>query len=126
MTDKIEVYVRTRKIIVGQYATGPVSDGMADHWCFARKNLQKEKTMSESEKQAVEVVSEFAKERDLQVEVCDVSTFKGKLKASANGIVETPTIRIGNNRMTGEKTSHELRSKLESYFNAEVCTCEDR
>jgi len=118
MIDKIQVYVRKRKTVVGQVAIGPVSDGTYHHACLSRKMLEYEKVASETDRAALEAVNNFAHERNLRVEVLDISTFKGKLKAYLKGIDKTPVITVGKNIIEGEQTPQLLRSKLESYLTA--------
>jgi len=110
MADKIEVYIRNKEFLVQRiFVRGP-----SDHPCMDRESLIYERSMPDVDRLALEVVNDFAKEKDLQVEVCDVSTFKGKLKASLKGIDRTPTIIICKSRIEGELASELLRSKLES------------
>ena len=108
MAGKIEVYIRNKEVPVQRtFVRGP-----PDHPCLDKESLIYERIMPDVDWLALEVVNDFAKEKDLQVEVCDVSTFKGKLKASLKGIDKTPTIIIGKSRIEGD--SELLRSKLES------------
>ena len=114
MVEKIEVYVRNEEVVTGQAVIGrPV----AGHWCTAKETLKTQKVTPEADRLALEVVNEFAKERDLCVEVYDVSSFKGKIKASLKGVKTTPTIIIGNRKIEGEHTSRSLRNKLKSYLS---------
>jgi 5,10-methylene-tetrahydrofolate dehydrogenase/methenyl tetrahydrofolate cyclohydrolase len=112
--NKIEVYVRKEKTLVGQYVSEPLSDGVMKHYCFSKKVLEYEKAMPEADKLALEVVNKFAEAKSLKVEVLDVSTLKGKLKASFKGIRKTPVVIVGRSRIEGEQTSKLLKSKLES------------
>ena len=110
MAGKIEVYIRNKEVPVRRtFVRGP-----SDHPCLDTESLIHERIMPDVDRLALEVVNNFAKEKGLQVEVCDVSTFKGKLKASVKGIDKTPTIIIGKSRIEGELASELLRSKLES------------
>lgn len=118
MVDKIEVYIRNEEVVTGQAIIGrPMSDGVSMHYCTAKETLKTEKVMSEASRLALEVANEFAKEKGLNVEVYDVSTFKGKLKAILRGIKTTPAIIIGKARIEGEHSSELLKSKLKSHFN---------
>jgi hypothetical protein len=115
--DRIEVYVRSEKVITGQRITEPLSDGVVKHQCFSKKVLDTEKVMPEVDKQVLETVKEFAKERSLSVEVYDVSSYKGKLKTVLKGIKKTPTIVIGTSRIEGDFTPSVLKNKLDSCLN---------
>lgn len=112
MIDKIKVYVRNEEAPVG---TGFVR-GPPDHPCLDVNIVKTERVIPETDRLALEVVNEFAREKGLQVEVCDVSTLKGKLKASLRGINKTPVVLIGKGRIEGEHDLELLRTKLESYF----------
>jgi len=116
MIDKIEVYIKTEKIITGQRVTEPISDGVMKHYCLSKKLLETEKVTPEADKLTLEVVNAFANEKGLDVEVCDMSTPKGKLKAMLKGIKTTPAIIIGELRIEGEHVSEPLKNKLEHYF----------
>ena len=115
MGNQIQVYVKKEKNITGQYNTGPVSDGITDHWCLARTITEYETMMLEADRLALNVVNQFASERDVQVKVYDVSTFKGKLMARLRGINKTPVIIVGNEKIE-DASSELLKRKLESWF----------
>jgi hypothetical protein len=110
MAGKIEVYIRNKEVLVQRtFVRGP-----SDHPCMDKESLIYERVMPDVDRLTLEVVTDFAKEKGLQVEICDISTFKGKLKASVKGINKTPTVIIGKSRIEGEFASELLRSKLES------------
>jgi hypothetical protein len=122
MADKIEIYVRKEEVVTGEavYETfseassaisGP-TDGMVPTRTVAR-GVKTEKVMPEADRTAVEVVKRFADERGLQVEICSVSTFIGRLKARQKGVKTTPTIVIGKFRIEGELAPELLRNRLE-------------
>jgi hypothetical protein len=98
MIDKVEVYVRNEEVVVGQTIIGrPI----ADHWCTAKDTLKTEKVMPETDRIALEVVNEIAREKGIKVEVFDVSSFRGNLKAKSMGVKKTPTVVIGKNKIEG-------------------------
>lgn len=98
MCDRIEVYVKNEEVVVGKDMIGrPV----AGHWCTAKDTLKTEKVMPEADRAALEVVNKVAEEKGVNVEVVDVSTFFGRLKAKRAGVKETPTIIIGKNKIEG-------------------------
>jgi len=114
MVEKIEVYVRNEEVVTGQAVIGrPV----AGHWCTAKETLKAQKVMPEADRLTLKIVTEFAREKALRLEVYDVSIFKGKLKASLKGVKTTPTIIIGSRKIEGEHASGSLRSKLQSYLS---------
>jgi hypothetical protein len=115
MADKIEVYVKSEKKLVGEYSSGPISDGVMTHTCLSKKMLEYEKALPEADKKALEFINDFAERKGLLVEVTDVSTFKGKLKASSKGVKKTPTIVVGQERIE-ESDLKLLRDRLESHF----------
>jgi protein-disulfide isomerase len=57
--------------------------------------------MPEADRLALEIVREIAKEKGIKVEVFDISSFKGKLKAKFASVKETPTIVVGNRKIEG-------------------------
>jgi hypothetical protein len=116
MTEKIEVYVKRGKKLVGEYFSAPISDGVMTHSCLSKKMLEYERALPEAEKRVLELVNEFADEKGLQVEVIDTSTIKGKLKATMRGIDKTPAVTIGDERIEEQSNMDRLKEKLESHF----------
>jgi hypothetical protein len=70
--------------------------------------------MPESDESALKCAREVAASKGLRIEVCDIDTFGGKVKARMRGVRVTPTIIICNSRSEGESTLEQLKSKLES------------
>ncbi|MGB9693405.1 MAG: hypothetical protein ACPLYF_01025 [Fervidobacterium sp.] len=99
MFDKVVVFVKNEEVVVGKTVIGfPIPEhGM----CSWKDTVKTEKVMSEADRIALEVVNEVAREKGVKVEVIDVSTFLGKLKAKRAGVKETPTIIIGENKIEG-------------------------
>lgn len=99
MHDKVKVYIKNEEVAVGKAVIGfPIPDhGM----CSWKDTLKTEKVMPEADRIALEVVREVARKMNVEVEVIDISTFWGKLKAKIAGIKETPTIIIGEKKIEG-------------------------
>lgn len=117
MTGKIEVYIRNEEVVTGQAIVGrPISDGVTMHYCTATETLKTTKVTPEADRVALEIVNKFAQENGLHVEVHDVSSFKGKLKAKLRGVKTTPTIVVGNQKIEAEQTLESLKNVLESCF----------
>lgn len=115
--ETIEVYIRTEEVLTSKAIMGrPISDGVTTHYCTIRETAKKEKIMPEADRFALEVVKEFADSKGVRLEVCDVSTFRGKLRARSKGIKAIPTILVGGVRIEGEQVSKPSRSILESCF----------
>jgi hypothetical protein len=115
MVDKIEVYIRSEEVITGEAVGGRV---VAEHGCTVIRGSKTDKVMSEADRTALEVASQFAHERGLQVAVCNLGTFAGRVKARQKGIKTTPTIVIGASRIEGELAPELLRTKMESALKA--------
>ncbi|MEM2292068.1 MAG: hypothetical protein QXX41_02225 [Nitrososphaerota archaeon] len=100
MLDKIEVFVKTEEVVVGQTVIGrPVADGAQVHWCTVKDTLKTEKFMPEADRAALEIANEVAREKGVKVEVIDVSTFMCRLKAKRAGVTKTPAIVMGGNKI---------------------------
>jgi len=122
MADKIEVYVRKEEVVTGEAVfetfseiSSPISgptDGMIPTRTVAR-GVKTEKVMPQADRTAVEVVKRFADDKGLQVQIFNVGTFTGRLKARQKGVKTTPTIVIGKFRIEGELAPELLRNKLE-------------
>jgi hypothetical protein len=87
--------------------------------CTDKERFRKEELMSEADRIALEVTSEFAKEKGLCLKIYNLLTFKARVKATLKRINETPVVVIGKYRIIGEHSSELLRSELESYFGRE-------
>lgn len=70
--------------------------------------------MSESDEAALDGAQEFAESKGLPIEICDVNTSKGKIKAWMKGVKTTLTILIGKSRVEGRFTPEQLKNKLEN------------
>ncbi|MGB8780268.1 MAG: hypothetical protein WCD81_06420 [Candidatus Bathyarchaeia archaeon] len=116
MADKVEVYVRKEKKLPREYVSTPFSDGVMTCSSLSKKMLEYEKALQEADKWALELANLFEVKRDLQVEVIDVSSLKGKLKATERGISKTPTTAIGQERIEAPSNMERLKEKLKSYF----------
>lgn len=120
MIDKIEVYVRKEKAIVGQYTSEPIFDGVIKHDCLSKKVMEYGTAMPEADREALRIVNEFAEKKGLRVEVHDVSRLRERLKAARKGIGKTPVILVGKNRIVGESAPELLESKLRSCIAEQI------
>jgi glutaredoxin len=121
MVLRIEVYIKSDEVVVSSGMIGqPVSDGVTTHYCTIKETSKRERVMPEADRLALEIVNKLASERGLAVEVCDISTFKGRMKARLKNVRVTPTILIGERRVETEDDLRQLESKLESYLRTYV------
>jgi len=112
MPGKIQVYVKSEKKLVGEHFSAPVSDGVMTHTCLDKKMLEYERALPQNEKEVLEYLNSLAEKKDISVEVIDLSTLKGKLKASANRVNSTPTIIVGQKRIENADTGR-FKEKLD-------------
>lgn len=114
MISKIEVYIRNEEVATGgAYIGRPIKSlGQFDHWCTFKETLKTERVVSDADKLALELANEIAREKGLQIEVCDVSSFKGKLKCKSKGVTKTPTIIVGDARIEGIPTKEQMLNLL--------------
>jgi len=110
MVHKIRVYIKNADVISAQGFVRP----LADHYCTDLAVSKTERILPESHEQALRIVEEFAREKGLNVEVCNVHTLSGKLKARMRGVRVTPTVLLGQSRIEGDLTPETLRTRLES------------
>jgi hypothetical protein len=111
MVKKICVYIKNVNVISTQGFVRP----LADHYCTDRTVSKTERILPESDELTLKIVKEFAKEKGLDVEVCNVHTFTGKLKARIRGVRVTPTVLLSQSRIEGDLTPETLRTRLESF-----------
>lgn len=115
MLETIEVYIRAEEVLTNEATTGaPLFDGVTTHYCTMKQTAKKEKIIPEADGWALEIVREFAASKGMHLEVWDVSTLKGKLKAKAEGIKTIPTMLVGGFRLEGEQFSRVTKETLES------------
>ena len=108
---KIEVYIKNEKVTLTQGLLHPLDE----HPCLDRNISRTESILSDRDKLALTFVEQFASERSLPMEVYDVHTYRGRLRAFLKGIRTMPTVIVGNHRFEGkELTLEQLRNKLES------------
>jgi hypothetical protein len=67
--------------------------------------------------QVLMATKDFADKYGLCVEVCDVATFTGKLKAFLKGVKSTLAILIRNSIIEGNFAQEVLQSRLECCLN---------
>jgi hypothetical protein len=110
MFDKIEVYIKKEEVVVGKTVIGfPIPEhGM----CSWKDTMKTEKVMPEADSVALEVAKDVAKERGIKVEVIDISTFMGKLKAISEGVKKTPTIIVGERKIEGVPNKDQILKLL--------------
>jgi len=109
MVSKILLFIRTDEAATSEGFLGqPVSDGLQTHYCTMKETVRIEEVTSEIDKTIMEIVNEIAKERGMAVEVYDLANFKGRIKASINGIRRTPTAIIGKQKLEGALTRGQI------------------
>jgi hypothetical protein len=71
-----------------------------------------ERVLPDADRQALDIVKEIAKNRNLQVVIYDVSTFKGRFIAALKGVKRTPTIIIGKQKIEEVPNKEQLLNML--------------
>jgi len=113
MGKQIEIYVTTKEVVTQTTLEGRPLPGAGNvHYCAVKEISKTEKMISEEEKQALTLIQEFARENGFTVQVIDLATLKGKLRARRNGINSTPTIIVGKSRLVGVPKEGEIEALL--------------
>jgi hypothetical protein len=112
MARTIQVFVKNKEVISGHFET--VEFSSPGHPCTAKPITAPilESVLPETHKEVIEIAEKVAKERQMKVKVCDLSSKMGKLKALFKGVRETPTIVIENHKISGQITEEKLLSIL--------------
>jgi glutaredoxin len=76
--------------------------------------LEYEKTLPQPDKQILEFMNTYCEQKELPIEIIDLSTLKGRLKAKINGITKTPTITIDQKQIETQPDLDTLKQKLET------------
>ena len=118
MPNKILLFIRSEEVATGATFIGcPISDGVQTHYCTMRETVKTERITSEADKMLMEIVNEIAKEKGLIVEVYDVVSLKGKMKARSNDVKRTPAIVIGKQKSEGALTKEQITEKVNAEIN---------
>jgi len=112
---KVELYVRSKK----QLSADTYKERGCEHTFSGQVDVLRPqnklqfvetKSILESDKRALEIVSETAKEKGWNVEVYDVSSFWGRIKAHLKGVNETPTLFVNDHKIEGVPAKEQLLS----------------
>jgi hypothetical protein len=118
LPSKIEIYVKIEKVGVNLKPDRPATDAFQprmSRWGWPSVDGQLSRVtmvMSENDELALKCAQEFADSEGLLIEVCDINTFRGKIRAQMKGVKTTPTIVIGRSRVEGKFTPEQLKNKL--------------
>jgi protein-disulfide isomerase len=72
--------------------------------------------LSETHQQAIEVATKVAEEKGMKVKIFNTSSRMGKLRAKLKRVKHTPTIIVGDGRITGNVTKEKLLSLLKPLY----------
>ena len=115
----IEIYVRKREVQTYSQVFAQVDPGHAcADWHGTSGTAPtvaptKKRVLREDDKCALDIARAIAKERRLKLEVYDLSTLSGRLRSRLKSIHKTPTIMIGNERISERITRKRLLDALE-------------
>jgi len=113
---KIELYVRSAKQLAphmyeARTTCEHTASGQVDLFRPQSKlEFQASRALLENDLKAFEIVQEIARERNWKVEVCDLSSFAGKIRACLKGINHTPVVILNNHRIEGVPNKEQLMS----------------
>lgn len=114
---KIELYVRSAKqllphIYEARTTCEHTASGQVDLFRpQSTLEFQASRALLEDDLKAFEIVQEIARERNWEVEVCDLSSFTGKIKACLKGISQTPVVVFNDHRIEGVPNKEQLMSR---------------
>lgn len=113
MVGTLQVFVRGEPKLAAENVLRYVEAG---HPCSGTKSaitLKKEHVLPESHRQVISIASKLAEEKGMKLEVYDVSSRRGRLRALLAGVNETPAMIVGNQKVTENITEEKLLSILE-------------
>ena len=90
----------------------PLTAGGEVHYCSVKEISKTEKVVSEEDKAVLKLIKELAAEKNFRFRVIDVASLNGKLRARLRGVKATPTIIVGNGRLTGVPQKEEVEALL--------------
>ena len=112
MSQTIHVFVSNSIVISGHFQT--VEFSTPGHSCTAKPITAPvfESVLPETHKHTIKIAEKIAKEKGMRVQVHNISTKLGKLKAFLKGVKETPTVIVNNQKITGNITETAILSIL--------------
>lgn len=113
MAGTLQVYVRGEQKLAAENVLVYVETG---HPCSGTKSvtkLKKEAILPESNRQVISIARKLAEEKGMKLQIYDVSSKEGRLRALLAGVNETPIIIVRNQRITENITEEKLLSVLE-------------
>jgi protein-disulfide isomerase len=109
----IEVYVMNKEVVTQTVIEGrPLAAGDTVHYCTVKEIAKTEKILSEKDREALQLVQTIATQRKYKVQIIDLASLKGKMKARLKGVRTTPTIIVGGNRIEGVPKKEQLEEIL--------------
>jgi hypothetical protein len=118
MNGTIQVYVESTKVYVKMFQTyekvRPECPRSHRGYLFGFPVIKQihESTWSETHQQAIEVARKVAEEKGMKVKIYNTSSRMGKLRAKLKRVKHTPTIIVGDGRITGNVTKERLLALL--------------
>lgn len=85
------------------------------HSCSGTKSAlvyKKERVLPELQKEMVDIARKLAEEKGMRLQVCDVSSRTGSLRARLAHVGKIPTMIVGNRRIVESITEEKLSSIL--------------
>ena len=113
MVETLQVYVKGEQKLAAENALVFAETG---HPCSGTKSattLRKEQVLPESHRQVINIARKVAEEKGMKLQIYDVSSKKGRLRALLASVNETPTMIVRNQRITENITGEKLLSILE-------------
>jgi hypothetical protein len=113
MVDTIQVFVKNKEAIIGQFHSVEVPTH--GHECTAKaiSGPVLEPILPEAHQQAIKIAEKLAKEKGMGLKVYNVSSTMGKMEALFKGVKTTPMIIVKNQKVYGEITEKKVMSLLE-------------
>lgn len=108
MAGTIQVFVNDEKVPVRNFQTYEFTT--AGHEC-TRKPITVpifESVLPEIHKQVIKIAERVAAEKGMKLKIFNLSSRMGKVKAVLKGVRETPTIIVGNHKISEGITENKL------------------
>ncbi len=108
---KIEVFVRSAEIRTDHAIMGrPISDGVTTHYCTVNETAKVGRAYFEADQLVLEALKENAQISESDLEIVDVATAKGRLKALFKHVRETPAVIVDGVKTEGHQALEFVRN----------------
>lgn len=97
----------------------PISDGVTTHYCTVVETAKTGRAYFEEDQLVLDAMKNNAELDQFAVEIVDISTLKGRLRALSKGVKETPTVIVDGIKIEGYEALELVKNRPPSYLRTD-------